>query len=53
MKGSQIIIEDLYDFIKTLNKLKNFKILYKFEKKGLAKYKDDNPVLGRIILKRK
>ena len=41
------------DFIKTLNKLKNFKILYKFEKKGLAKYKDDNPVLGRIILKRK
>lgn len=41
------------DFIKTLNKLKNFKILYKIEKKGLAKYKNDNPVLGRIILKRK
>lgn len=41
------------DFITTLNKLNNFKILYKTEKKGLAKYKNDNPVLGRIILKRK
>ena len=55
MKDTQIIIRfiEFDDFITTLNKLNNFKILYKTEKKGLAKYKNDNPVLGRIILKRK
>lgn len=39
-------------FIKNFNKMKFFKILYKIEKKGLAKYKNDDPVVGRIILKR-
>ena len=42
---------DFDNFIKNLEKNKNFIIIYKIEKKGLAKYKNDNPVVGRVILK--
>lgn len=42
---------DFDKFIKNLEKNKNFIVIYKIEKKGLAKYKNDNPVLGRVILK--
>jgi tellurite methyltransferase len=38
-------------FIDDLKKNKNFIIIYKIEKKGLAKYGTDNPVVGRVILK--
>lgn len=36
-----------------LNRDQNFKILYSVEKKGLSKYKSDNPVLARLILRLK
>ena len=32
-------------------KIQSFKIIYILEKKGLSKYKNDNPVLCRLILK--
>lgn len=42
---------DFDNFTKNLEKNKNFVVIYKIEKKGLAKYKNDNPVVGRVILK--
>ena len=40
------------DLIKRFKKL-NFKILYKIEKKNLAIHKNDNPVICRLIIKKK
>ena len=42
---------DLEEFKDTLKKLKKFRIIKIVEKKGLAKYKHDNPVVCRSILK--
>ena len=39
------------DFNETIEKLENrgLKIIYKLESQGLAKYKDDDPTLIRIV----
>ena len=38
--------------IKNIKKINKFKIMYFMERKGLSKYKYDNPTLARLILKK-
>ena len=42
-----ISVEEILEYFQRLS----FKIIYILEKKGLSKYKNDNPVLCRLILK--
>ena len=44
---------DLESFKKSILKLNKFLIIYVIEKKGLAKFKLDNPVVARLILRKK
>jgi len=44
---------DVKKFVKLHYIIKNFKIIYFIEKKNLSVYKNDNPVLCRLILKKK
>ena len=57
---NNVTFTDHYRRFINLKKLKFFlkrdqkiKILYSVEKKGLSKYKSDNPVLARLILRLK
>jgi len=43
---------DPIDFKNNLTKFLNFKILYNEESRNLSKFKDDNPSLQRLIVKR-
>ena len=43
---------DTEALIKKIKKINNFKIVYFIERKGLSKYKYDNPTLARLILKK-
>ncbi len=44
---------NLNEFKKKITNEKRFSIKYLIEKKGLARFKSENPVVARIILKRK